>query len=183
MRTSLHDIQQLLACHHTARGTKVSHIMSVISTVMQKPRYAAIAAVIAILLSALFWLLTFYFTPTPLTKYVEMYGLPFTVATMTMGFAIAILTGLNTSLVLCRKQMTGSLGFKKGAGSSACSAFAGAIASGCPVCTAPLLGVLGLGGALALFPLQGLEIKAAAIVILGISLYYISKNVKISCKL
>ncbi|MDE1729059.1 hypothetical protein [Candidatus Nitrosotalea okcheonensis] len=157
--------------------------MSTIYNVIQKPRYAFIAAIIFITLSALFWLLTFYFTPTPLPKYIEMYGLSFTYITITLGFVIAILTGLNTSLVLCRKQMTGSLGFKKGAGSSACSAFVGAIASGCPLCTAPLLGVFGLGGALALFPFQGLELKTAAIIILGISLYYTSKNVRIACKL
>lgn len=150
---------------------------------MKKPRYVFIATVISIALSVLFWLLTFYFTPTPLTKYIEMYGVLFTVTTVTMGFAIAVLTGLNTALALCRKQMTGSLGFRKGTGSSACSAFVGAIASGCPVCTAPLLGVFGLGGTLALFPFQGLELKTIAIIVLGISLYYTSKNVRIVCKL
>lgn len=150
---------------------------------MRKPRYALIAMVISITLAVLFWLLTFYFTPTPLPKYIEMYGLLFTITTITMGSAIAVLTGLNTALVLCRKQMTGSLGFKKGAGSSACSAFVGAVASGCPVCTAPLLGIFGLGGALALFPFQGLELKTSAIIVLGISLYYTSKNVRIACKL
>lgn len=157
--------------------------MSTIYNVIQKPLYALIAAVISIALSVLFWLLTFYFTPTPLPKYIEMYGLLFTITTITMGFVIAILTGLNTALVLCRKRMTGSLGFKKGAGSSACSAFVGAVASGCPVCTAPLLGIFGLGGALALFPFQGLELKTIAIMVLGISLHYTSKNVRIACKL
>ncbi len=157
--------------------------MTTLVNVLKKPRYALIATVISIVLSVLFWVLTFYLTPTPLPKYVVMYGLLFTVVTIAMGFVIAILTGLNTSLVLCRKQMTGSLGFKKGVGSSTCSAFVGAIASGCPVCTAPLLAVFGLGGALALLPFQGLELKAIAIVVLGVSLYYTSKNVKIACKL
>ncbi|MBI1828630.1 MAG: hypothetical protein HY222_06430 [Thaumarchaeota archaeon] len=157
--------------------------MNTIVNILRKPRYAIISIIISVALSILFWLLTFYFTPTPLPKYIEMYGLLFTVTTVAMGFMIAILTGLNTSLVLCRKQMTGSLGFKKSAGSSTCSAFVGAIASGCPVCTAPLLGVFGLGGALALFPFQGLELKTIAIIVLGISLYYTSKNVKIACKL
>lgn len=157
--------------------------MSTIYNVIQKPRYTLVTAIISISLSALFWLLTFYFTPTPLPKYIEMYGLLFTVTTIAMGFVIAILTGLNMALVLCKKQMTGSLGFRKSAGSSACSAFVGAIASGCPVCTAPLLSIFGLGGALALFPFQGLELKTAAIIVLGISLHYTSKNVRIACKL
>jgi hypothetical protein len=157
--------------------------MSPVEKVLKKPMFATTFVIISIALGTLFWLLTFNFTPTPLQKYIQMYGMPFTVTTVTMGFIIAILTGLNTALVLCRKQMTGSLGFKKGAGSSACSAFTGAIASGCPVCTAPLLGIFGLGGALSLFPFQGLELKLAAIAALGVSLYYTSKNVKIACKM
>ncbi|MGI0088601.1 MAG: hypothetical protein ACREBI_11685 [Nitrosotalea sp.] len=157
--------------------------MSTVGQVLKKPAYAITAIVISVSLGALFWSLTFDFTPTPLPKYIQMYGISFTVTTVAMGFIIAILTGLNTALILCRKHMTGSLGFKKGAGSSACSAFTGVIASGCPVCTAPLLGVFGLGGALALFPFQGLELKLAAIIVLAISLYYTSKNVKIACKM
>lgn len=159
------------------------HKMSTVSVVLKKANYAAIAAIVSISLGVFFWLLTFYFSPTPLSDYIEMYGMPFTVTTIALGSAIAILTGINTSLIIYRKRVTGSLGFKKGAGSSACSAFTGAIASGCPVCTMPLLGIFGLGGALALFPLQGLELKAAAIVALVVSLYYTAKNVKISCKI
>jgi hypothetical protein len=96
---------------------------------------------------------------------------------------IAVLTGINTAMIICRKQMTGSLGFRKGAGSSACGAFAGAVASGCPVCTMPLLAVFGLGGAFALLPLQGLEIKIPAVIALAVSLYFTSKNVKTICKM
>ena len=157
--------------------------MSTVGVVLKKPAYASIAAIVSIALGVLFWLLTFYFTPTPLPDYIKMYGMTFTVTTVALGSAIAILTAINTSLIIYRKRMTGSLGFKKGAGSSACSAFTGVIASGCPVCTAPLLAVFGLGGALALFPFQGLELKLAAIIVLGISLYYTSKNVKIACKM
>ena len=157
--------------------------MTTLVNVLKKPPYAATAIIISIGLGSLFWILTFNLTPSPLPAYIKMYGLPFTVTTIAMGSAIAILTGINVALILCRKQMTGSLGFKKGAGSSACSAFTGAVASGCPVCTMPLLGVFGLGGALALFPFQGLELKALAVIALAISLYYTSRNVKIACKL
>lgn len=157
--------------------------MSTILNVLRKPRYAFVAIAISIVLSVLFWLLTFYFTPTPLPSYIQNYGILFTATTVILGTAIAILTGINTSMVICRKQMTGGLGFGKGTTSNICSAVTGAVASGCPICTAPLLGVFGLGGALALLPFQGLELKTIAIVILAISLYYTSKNVKITCKM
>lgn len=157
--------------------------MSTVGAVLRRPSYAAVAAIVSIALGLLFWALTFNFSPTPLPNYIEMYGITFTVTTIVLGSAIAVLTGINTSLVICRKRMTGSLGFKKGPTSSACGAFTGAIASGCPVCTMPLLGVFGLGGALALFPLQGLELKMLAIVALAVSLYFTARNVKVACKI
>jgi len=155
--------------------------MSTVGAVLKIPKYAGTAGIISIALGAVFWYLTFSFTPLP--DYIKMYGMPFTVTTVVLGSVIAVLAGINSSMVICRKQMTGSLGFKKGATSSACGAFTGAVASGCPVCTMPLLGVFGLGGALALFPLQGLELKMLAIVALGASLYWTAKNVKIACRM
>lgn len=155
--------------------------MSTVGAVLKRPTYAIAATIISIALGALFWYLTFSFTPLP--DYIKMYGLPFTVTTVALGSVIAVLAGINSSMVICRKQMTGSLGFKKGASSSACGAFTGAVASGCPVCTMPLLGIFGLGGALALFPLQGLELKILAIVALAVSLYWTAKNVKMACNM
>lgn len=155
--------------------------MSTVGAVLKRPTYAIAATIISIALGALFWYLTFSFTPLP--EYIKMYGLAFTVTTVALGSVIAVLAGINSSMVICRKQMTGSLGFKKGASSSACSAFTGAAASGCPVCTMPLLGIFGLGGALALFPLQGLELKILAIVALAVSLYWTAKNVKMACNM
>lgn len=154
---------------------------STIKQVLRRPQFSAIAIIVSIGLGTLFWYLTFSFAPLP--DYIKMYGMSFTFTTVALGSVIAVLTGINTSMVVCRKQMTGSLGFKKGTGSSACGAFTGAAASGCPVCTMPLLGVFGLGGALALFPLQGLELKMLAIVALAVSLYWTAKNVKIACKM
>lgn len=155
--------------------------MSTVGAVLKRPAYAITAVVISMALGALFWYLTFSFTPLP--DYIRMYGMSFTVTTVALGFVIAVLAGINSSMVICRKQMTGSLGFKGGASSSVCGAFTGAAASGCPVCTMPVLGVFGLSGALALFPLQGLELKIAAIVALAVSLYFTAKNVKIACKM
>ena len=47
----------------------------------------------------------------------------------------------------------------------------------------PILGVFGLGSAIALFPLQGIELKMAATVALIISLYFTTKNVRVACKI
>ncbi|GMR19136.1 MAG: hypothetical protein BMS9Abin34_263 [Patescibacteria group bacterium] len=47
----------------------------------------------------------------------------------------------------------------------------GAISSGCPVCGAWLVSALGIGGGLAAFPFQGLELKGLALIFLGWSVY------------
>lgn len=60
---------------------------------------------------------------------------------------------------------------KESAPTSIFGAFFGAIASGCPVCGAWLLSLLGIAGSLAVFPFQGLEIKVLAIVLLSISIF------------
>ena len=155
--------------------------MNAVGVVLKRPTYAIIAIIISLALGVLFWYLTFSFTP--LSDYIKTYGLPFTVTTIALGSVISVLAAINASTIICRKRMTGSFGFKRGATSSTCGTFTGAVASGCPVCTAPLLGVFGLGGTLALFPLQGLELKALAIVALAVSLYWTAKNVKIACKM
>jgi hypothetical protein len=155
--------------------------MSTVGAVLRRPAYAVTATIISIALGALFWYLTFSFTQLP--DYIKMYGLPFTVTTVALGSVIAILAGINSSMVICRKRMTGSLGFKKGAGASACGTFTGAAASGCPICTMPLLGIFGLGSVVALFPLQGLELKMLAIAALGVSSYFTARNVKVACRM
>lgn len=155
--------------------------MSTIGAVLKRPTYTATATIISIALGALFWYLTFSFTALP--DYIKMYGMPFTVTTVALGSVIAVLAGINIAMIICRKQMAGTFGFKKSAGSNACGAFAGAIASGCPVCTMPLAAVFGLGGVFALLPFQGLEIKLAAVAALAVSLYFTAKNVKIACKM
>ena len=66
-------------------------------------------------------------------------------------------------------------------GNSVLGAVFGAISSGCPVCGAWLLPMLGIAGSLAAFPLQGLEIKALSILLLGLSIQQTSQTLSGSC--
>ncbi len=58
---------------------------------------------------------------------------------------------------------------KESAPSGVVGTIFGAVASGCPVCGAWLLPILGIAGSLAVFPFQGLEIKVLAIILLALS--------------
>lgn len=82
-----------------------------------------------------------------------------------LSLVTAALFGLAVTMVIyvVKQKMETSAG---AAGGSVFGAAFGAIASGCPVCGAWLLPMLGIAGSLAAFPFQGLEIKALAVVLL-----------------
>jgi hypothetical protein len=52
----------------------------------------------------------------------------------------------------------------------------GAFAASCSACSTALISLLGISGSLAIFPFGGLEISLLAIILLLVSLYYISKS-------
>jgi hypothetical protein len=68
-----------------------------------------------------------------------------------------------------------------GSGSSFFGAAFGAISTGCPVCGAWLLPILGITGSLAAFPLQGLEIKILSIALLLFAIWEASKSIAGIC--
>ncbi len=93
----------------------------------------------------------------------------FTSLSLGLSLATAALFGIAISmLVFVLKQKAEGAG--GAAGSGFFGATFGAIASGCPVCGAWLLPLLGIAGSLAAFPFQGLEIKALAVLLLMFSI-------------
>ena len=56
-------------------------------------------------------------------------------------------------------------------GNGLISGFLGAISTGCPVCGAFLISLLGVGGGLAAFPFQGLEIKVISLGLLSFAVF------------
>ena len=62
-------------------------------------------------------------------------------------------------------------------GNGLISGFLGAISTGCPVCGAFLVSLLGVGGGLAAFPFQGLEIKVIALGLLGYAAFNSAKSI------
>ena len=94
---------------------------------------------------------------------------------------VAILGGINIALVVYNIK-TQRMNLQKG-GSSAI--FGGALAAftpGCPACTTSLTAVLGIVGGLAIFPLQGMELKFVSIAALSFSIWWAMRNInKASC--
>ena len=102
-------------------------------------------------------------------------------ASIGLTVVVAILGGINIALIVYNIK-TQRMNLQKG-GSSAI--FGGALAAfthGCPACTTSLTAVLGIVGGLAIFPLQGLELKFVSIVALSFSIWWAMRNInKASC--
>lgn len=95
---------------------------------------------------------------------------------ITLSILTAIFFGIATAMLVyvIKKKKENS---KESASSGIAGTVFGAIASGCPVCGAWLLPLLGIAGSLAAFPFQGIEIRALAIVLLLLSVTQSSKAI------
>ncbi len=87
-----------------------------------------------------------------------------------LTFGSIILFGVNAALLSYRWKKFGSpkLGSHVGSG---LGSFVGIVASACPVCGSWFLAALGIVGGLAVFPLQGLELKALSFGLMSVSLW------------
>jgi len=112
-----------------------------------------------------------------------MVGLPLAASSYAMGFVIAGLAGVNISMIVCRKRMTGSLGFRRASGSSVSGSVIGTMGAICSTCNPVMAAIFPLAVALTLLPLYGIELKILSIGLLAVSLYWTAKNVKIACKM
>jgi len=87
---------------------------------------------------------------------------------------VAILTGINLTMVVQRLQTirsSGKMSFMVGG-----SFLLGIVVSGCASCGLPILAFLGLSGAVFYLPFQGIELSLLAIILLFISLRVLMKE-------
>lgn len=152
-------------------------------TVFSDRRYAIGTAVAAILLSLFYYYLTVYFTDLPTMLIMDKYAPdPYFVAppiyvglSLGLAFIISAMAAVNGAM-LVYKFRGRKTDFREGRDSIA-SCCLTAVASGCPVCGAPLLAIIGLSTGLALLPLQGIEVKLLSIGILALSIRRISRKI------
>lgn len=99
-----------------------------------------------------------------------------------LTLAGSALFGIALAMVffIARHGLTGAM---SNTGQSFLGAGLGVVASGCPVCGAWFLPLLGIAGSLAAFPLQGLEIKFLAVLLLGFSINESAKSILGICEI
>ena len=160
-------------------------MFKILLVILKKKKYVMITLIAAIIMGAISYYLTVVNVyHKSILVYADMNGTLFTITSLTLGLAMAVLFGLYITLMVFRRDIIkGQAAGNKAAGFG--GAFAGIIASGCPSCGIPLLGLIGFPLALYSLPFQGLELKVLSIIFLGLGIYLISKNIKksLACQL
>jgi len=149
--------------------------------ILRQKSFGSIAVISGVLLGIAYYFLTLSSATTHFQ--IDMVVSPgYIAASIGLTFVVAILGGTNIALVVYNIKTQKTMNLKKG-GTSA--TFGGALAAftpGCPACTTSLTAVLGIVGGLAIFPLQGLELKFVSIAALSFSIWWAMRSInKASC--
>ena len=90
---------------------------------------------------------------------------------------VAVLGGIRTALVSYNIKTQRNKNMKKSGTSAVLGGALTAFTPGCPACTTSLSAVLGVVGGLAIFPLQGLELKIISVGALIFSIWWAMRNI------
>lgn len=160
-------------------------MLKILSVVLKRKKYAIIAIVVGVIMAGVSYYLTVKnIYHNSIFAYADMNGTLFTVTSLFLGAAIAVLLGFHVALLIFRRDIV-----KARAVSNKAASFGGAVtgifASGCPSCGAPVLGLMGFPLGLFSLPFRGIELKVFSIVFLVLAIFLISKNIKknLACQL
>ena len=151
--------------------------LELIRNVLSIRRYAVIAAVAGTGLGLTYYALTMSLLPMHLNTVMSLDPVYITVS-ICLTIAISVLGGINMALITYKiKRIKMANSVKTDSSAVLGGAFA-AFTPGCPACTAPLAVILGAVGGLAVFPMQGLELKFISIGALIFSIYWIARGLQ-----
>ena len=104
------------------------------------------------------------------------------VASIGLTLVVAVLGGINIALVVYNIKTQKTMNLKKGGSAAIFGGALTAFTPGCPACTTSLSAILGIVGGLAIFPLQGLELKFVSIAASSFSIWWAMRSInKASC--
>ena len=132
-----------------------------IKDVLKQKPFGMIGIISGISLGILYYFLTLEMALTHMTTEIELLPMYMT-ASITLTIIVAILAGINIALVAYNIKTQRNKNMKNGTSAILGGALT-AFTPGCPACTTSLSAVLGIVGGLAIFPLQGLELKLVSI--------------------
>lgn len=139
--------------------------------------YGTIGAAASLALALLFyWSLLF---DSSIRQFIDStYGHPYYFwPYVAMTLSALALFGVNSAVLVYRWRRFGPPQFRSQTGTGA-GALVGFVASACPACGSFILSLLGITGGLAAFPFNGLELKAASIVLLFFPIWLIWRDIR-----
>ena len=144
--------------------------------ILKQKIFAFIGIISGSILGVVYYFLTLDMALSHIITDVELLSI-YIGTSITLTGIVAILAGINIALVAYNIKVQRNNNIKK----SGMSAFLGgaltAFTPGCPACTTSLTAVLGVVGGLAIFPLQGLELKFVSIIALTFSIWWAMRNI------
>ena len=149
--------------------------------ILRQKSFGSIAVISGVLLGLAYYFLTLSSATTHFQ--VDMVVSPgYIAASIGLTLLVAILGGINIALVVYNIKTQKTMNLSKGGSSAIFGGALTAFTPGCPACTTSLTAVLGIVGGLAIFPLQGLELKFVSIAALSFSIWWAMRNInKVSC--
>ena len=146
-----------------------------IKDVLKQKPFGMIGIISGISLGILYYFLTLEMALTHMATEMELLPMYMT-ASITLTVIVAVLAGINIALVAYNIKTQRNKNIKNGTSAILGGALT-AFTPGCPACTTSLSAVLGIVGGLAIFPLQGLELKLVSIGALTFSIWCAMRNI------
>lgn len=148
--------------------------MQIIANVLKIRRYACIAAAASAGLGMMYYIITMFMMPVHIAVPELQGGVIMAIVTMA---ATSVLGGINVALVVFKMRRSRMMNHASNTGAVLGGALS-AFTPGCPACTAPLAVILGAVGGMAIFPMQGLELKLVSLAVLLFSTYWITRSLQ-----
>ena len=147
-----------------------------IKDVLKQKTFAMIAIISGLVLGVVYYFLTLEMALSHLSTEIELMPL-YMAGSISLTVIVAVLAGINIALVAYNIKTQRAKNMKKGGTSAILGGALTAFTPGCPACTTSLSAVLGIIGGLAIFPLQGLELKLISIGALTFSIWWAMRNI------
>ena len=151
-------------------------MISKISLVLKKEKYLIITIVTSIIFFSLLYFLTVINVyEKNIFIYAIMNGTLFTILSLLSSVILSVLLGIYLSLAIYQINLSRLHTHKSNICTTGALA-AGTVVTGCPSCGVPILALVGFPLALMSLPFKGLEIKFLSIIIIIISIYFLTKK-------
>tara|TARA_Y100000996_G_scaffold3697_1_gene3581 strand:- start:58 stop:549 length:492 start_codon:yes stop_codon:yes gene_type:complete len=147
-----------------------------IKDILKQKTFGLIAIISGLVLGVVYYFLTLEMALSHLSTEIELMPL-YIAGSISLTVIVAVLAGINIALVAYNIKTQRNKNMKKSGTSAILGGALTAFTPGCPACTTSLSAVLGIIGGLAIFPLQGLELKLISIGALTFSIWWAMRNI------